>query len=302
MQKNSIIFNIAGGVGKNILATAVVRKLKKDFPDKEIIVSSPWEIVWRNNPDVNKIISIEHTPNFYNEYIRGKNSKIIFLDPYSSTDYFYQRKHLAEIWSDLCDITTTDLEPLLYFTDEEKKSVQAKLASINPTGKPFFFIQSSGGAINQTYPISWARDLPISIAEEITEVMNQKGYLSLQFRRENQIALKGTVWLPLDQREAMCAILFSDKRLFVDSFAAHAAAALKKPSVVTWVINSPKVFGHKIHKNIETKSQTVFRHRIDSYLEPYNISGIWHEHPYETDIIFDSEEIINLILQDPPKN
>lgn len=291
-MKKQIIFNIVGGLGKNIMATAVVASIKKRYPDRSIIVTTPWKIAWLNNPDILEAISLEETPFFYRDYVAGTDSKIFRLDPYSDTDFFRKTKSLIEIWCDLCGVPYKGDVPKLYFTSEEEEIVKKKLFADPSDKRPLFFIQPSGGASDQPYPISWARDLPLHTAESVVKEMNARGYRTIHLRRETQLPVTGAEWINFTLREAMCAIQFSDKRLFVDSFAAHAAAALKLPSVVTWVVNSPKVFGYDLHANIEVKTPEEFRHNIDAYLEPHNIMGLWHEHPYKDDKIFSVEEIL----------
>ena len=310
MSQHYFIFNIAGGVGKNIMATATIEAIKKANPKSKIIVTSPWGIVWENNPHIEKCVSLEQVPNFYSLYIKDKDCTILRLDPYNADDFFHHRKSLIEIWCDLCETPYKGELPALYYTDDELKAIKAKLdaqplqtsgtrpdAAIGKWPPPLFFIQPSGGAANQTYPISWARDLPIITVNEIVKRMNAEGFRTIHLRRENQLAIPGADWIPFTQREAMGAIKFSDKRLFVDSFGAHAAAAWKLPSVVPWVVNSPKVYGYKMHMNILPESKEVFHHRMNSYLEPYDIMGQWHEHPYETDQIFSADKIMKLLLK-----
>jgi len=62
--------------------------------------------------------------------------------------------------------------------------------------------------------------------------------------------------------------------------------------VVTWVANSPKVFGYDMHTNILPEVKPSFRHTIDSFLEPYNIIGALHEYPYDTDRIYSVKKIL----------
>ena len=299
-MKKQIIFNIAGGLGKNIMATVVVESLKKAHPNRDIIVTTPWGIAWEGNPNVVKIVDLEKNPFFYRDCIKGTDSMICRLDPYNADDFFHMRKHLVDMWADLCGVKNekegSECRPELFFTGAEKEAAMKKLYQDPSDKRPLFFIQPSGGASNQPYPISWARDLPLKIAQEVVDEMNKKGYRTIHFRRDNQIALKDAEWIPFTLREALCAIQFSDKRLFVDSVAAHAAAALGLPSVVTWVTNTPKIFGYKMHENLETEEKKDMRHLPDAYLEPYNISGVWSEHPYHTDAIFDTSEILKKLL------
>jgi ADP-heptose:LPS heptosyltransferase len=301
---NYILFTIQGGFGKNIAATAVVRAIKKTYPDYKILILSFWKEAWFNNPHIEKVLNPEHDIDIYNQYIKGDNTKIMRLDPYNADDFFHKRKHLVEIWCDLCGVSCDgdgyndrhcNYTPELYFTDEENQKVKNMLFKDPKDKRPLFFIQPSGGAANQPYPISWARDLPITTAQEVVDKMVAKGYRVIHLRRDNQIPLKKTEWIPFTLREALCSIQFSDKRLFVDSLAAHAAAALNLPSVVTWVTNTPKVFGYTLHTNLEVKVPKEFRHLPDAYLEPYNITGVWSEHPYSTDTIFSVDEIMKAL-------
>ena len=48
----NIIFICDGGIGKNIVGTAVVRAIKKQFPDKNIIVVAGCPDVFMYNPNV----------------------------------------------------------------------------------------------------------------------------------------------------------------------------------------------------------------------------------------------------------
>lgn len=45
-------------------------------------------------------------------------------------------------------------------------------------------------------------------------------------------------------------LLTSEKRVFIDSFAQHMAAALNLPSTVCWVTTNPVVFWYDLHDNV----------------------------------------------------
>ena len=48
MQK--IVLQVSGGIGKHVAATAVVRAIRKQYPDGQLIVISAYPIVFRHNP------------------------------------------------------------------------------------------------------------------------------------------------------------------------------------------------------------------------------------------------------------
>ena len=296
MPKKQIIFNISGGVGKNIMATAVVSALKEAHPDRSIIITSPYSFVWQNNPNVQEVVNIEKTASFYRDYLKDTDTLIFRHDPYHTEDFVYQRKHLIEIWSELCKAQTRKpLRPELFFTEEEIGKIKKRLFHDPKDKRPIFMIQTSGGYITQTYPISWARDLPFPIALKIVAQMNKKGFRTIHIRRKDQRSLPNTEYLELSLREMMGAIQFSKARLFIDSFAEHTAAAFNLPSVVTWVANSPTVFSYDLHTNILPDIGASFRHYIESYFDKFNITGALHECPYDTDEIYKAEEILQAL-------
>ena len=48
----NIIFQIEGGLGKSIMATAMVKVIKKRYKNANIIVVTAYPDVFLNNPDV----------------------------------------------------------------------------------------------------------------------------------------------------------------------------------------------------------------------------------------------------------
>jgi hypothetical protein len=88
----------------------------------------------------------------------------------------------------------------------------------------------------------------------------------------------------------------SDKRLFIDSFAQHTAAAVGKPSVVCWIGNIPSQFGYEMHTNIIAHPPTHKPELRHSLFSKYNISGNPTEFPYNHEgEIFDVQSIITAI-------
>ncbi len=49
------VFHIEGGMGKNIMATAVIRAFKKANPEYKIIVATAWDAPFFYNPDVFRV-------------------------------------------------------------------------------------------------------------------------------------------------------------------------------------------------------------------------------------------------------
>jgi FkbM family methyltransferase len=94
-------------------------------------------------------------------------------------------------------------------------------------------------------------------------------------------------------------ISMSEKRLLIDSFAQHAAAALGKQSVVCWVGNKPEQLGYEMHTNIKAEPPTRKLELRHSVYSPFNITGDSTEFPYESeDEIFNTHAIVRALKND----
>jgi hypothetical protein len=287
-----VIFGVEGGMGKNVAATAVVRAINKQYPDRKIIVLTAYPDVWLCNPRIEKVLQFGMTPYFYKDYIDGKDTLIFIQEPYKQTDAIYRNKHLSQIWCEMYGINWDGETPEMYFTSLEFDFVAQLINKQNP----IFLIQTAGGGANQTHKYSWARDLSPVLSQEVVNRMS-KDYRVIQVRREDQLPLQGCETLSVNPRQLALSILLSDKRLFIDSFMQHCAAALNKPSTVVWVGNSPTVFGYAVHQNI--KSNFEVGALRNSMYDPFDIIGDPIQLATPPNNLFSVDEIINSLTLDP---
>jgi hypothetical protein len=287
-KEGFVIFHIEGGIGKNIMATAVAKAIKKKYKDRKLIIVTAWEEVWVNNPYIDRIYKFGGLNYFYEDIVKDKDTIILMHDPYHTTNHIYGREHLIKTWCDLFDVEYNNEEIELFFTPREIDYVKNMV--LKGITKPIFMIQPNGGM--QDLPYSWARDIPFGIAQEIVNHYADS-YHILQIKRENQILLNKANALTVPLREAFICLLFSQKRLFIDSFAQHASAALGLPSTVCWIVNKPDVFGYKIHENVVSNIEEKYKTTKYSYLSPYNITGAINEYPYDTRNLFNVNTILD---------
>lgn len=287
---DNIIFQIEGGLGKNILSTAVIRAINETYPDTKITVVTAYPDIWRCNPRIDKAIQFGKTDYFYKENIKNKNVEVFLHDPYRSNDYILGKKHLTEIWCDLCKVEWKGEKPELYFTELEFEFVKTY---VNKTDRPIFMIQPFGGSENQSHKYSWARDITPGIAQEIVNHMS-KNYRVIQISRPDQMILEGVELLKdLSTRQLILAMILSDKRLFIDSFMQHAAAALELKSEVIWIVNDPKVLGYTLHNNLVTNFEVGDLR--NSLYQPFDILGDPIQLATSINKLFDSKAIIEQI-------
>jgi len=279
----NIIFQISGGIGKCIAATAVCEAIKKKYVDDNLIVVSGYPEVFINNPFVKKSLNFSNISYFYSDFIQNKDVEIFIADPYLTTDAVLSKKHLIEIWCDLYKIPYNGEMPRLFFTSRELEAYQNGIIS----DKPIFIMQTNGGADNQK-KYSWARDLPKNVVYSVIEEF-KNSYNIIHVRRENQLSYPNTNQLTAPFRAIAAISMLSKKRLVIDSFLQHTLAALNLPAVSCWIVNSPVVFGYNMHNHILANPYTNERDIINAFIYKYNINGEDIEFPY-----FSEEEIFNV--------
>jgi hypothetical protein len=281
-----IIFGISGGHGKNIQATAVIRALKKQYPTYKIIVVASWDAPFFYNPNVFRFYVQGQTQYFKDDYI-NEDTLIFNHDPYNETSHILKKTHLTETWCDLCNIPFDGHKPELYLNPRELEIAKDK---IKPDSRPIMLLQTHGGGGGQYSRKSWYRDIPIEIAQKIVNHFSGT-YRILHIKNADQPILQNVEPLTLPLRELYGVFSISNKRLLIDSFAQHTAAALGLQSTVLWIGNKPEVFGYPEHINILPNANIVRQFNKYTYLND-DISGFIQQFPYDTVNVFNVDEII----------
>lgn len=283
----NIIFQINGGIGKVIAGTAICASIKTKYPNDKLIVVSGYPEVFLGNPHVERAYAFGEQAYFYQEYIEKQEVLVFAHDPYLEAKHIKNEEHLIETWCKLYDLPVTRTVGELFLTKREIDFFSAKFVS----DKPILLLQTNGGTPNDI-KYSWARDIPSYIVENVIYKFRDE-YNVVHIRRDDQPQYEGTFGVSDTFRALLVLIQLSEKRLLMDSFGQHAAAALDKPSTVLWICNSPKVFGYDIHTNIQANAETATPELRNAYLTKYNIGGDPVEFPYnkETDM-FNVDQII----------
>jgi ADP-heptose:LPS heptosyltransferase len=286
---SNVIFQIDGGLGKSIMATAVLKAIKRQYKKANIIVVTGYPDVFIANPNVNKVLAFDQLSGVYAKYVMGKDAKVFVSDPYHRSDFITESAHLIKIWCESYGVEYNGEMPELFLLKAEKEYFEP----FYKLDKPILAIQSNGGAQNQPLKYSWTRDIPSPVVEQVIEHF-KNDYAILHIKREDQISYPNTLQA-LDAFRSIAVLLsLSQKRLLIDSSAMHIATALNLPSTVAWVGTNPKVFGYEIHKNIlanEPTREYNFDHpHYQKHLLFQDISTI----PYnDLNEVFDVNKIID---------
>jgi hypothetical protein len=275
----------------------VAKAIKNNHEDRKLIVVCAYPDIFINLPYVHRVYQLGATQYFYQEYVQDKDSIVFYHEPYYTTDHIHKRKPLIENWCDLYRLKYNGETPELKYNklqyDVSKDFWKRK--------KPVMVIHTNGGLMSQdAKPYSWTRDMPIELAQELTD-QYKKDYHVIQLTKVNSPKLKDAEHIFATQQQSLSLmeyfsiLLHSRKRILIDSSVQHAAAALRLKSTVLWNGTSPTVFGYKIHDNICTDVPYDFK-LPGSYLFDFNFDGNEVEYPYESDTqLFDINKIIKSV-------
>ena len=284
----SIIFQIDGGIGKCIASTAVIKAIRKKYPNDNLYVISGYPDVFLNNPHVTKNYQFGSLNYFFKENIENKDALMMVHNPYLEIDYVQEKKHLIQVWCEMNDLKYDGELPEMYMTNREIDFFQKRFRS----DRPIFLMQTNGGGGNDL-KYSFARDLPSSVVAQVIEHFT-KTHNVVHVRREDQIAYDKTTPLTSGIRDILALTLMSDKRLLIDSFVQHGCSAINLKSSVCWITNNPKVLGYEIHDNILANPFTKQPELRNSVYAKFNIAGDPLEFPYNNEEeIFDVQKIID---------
>jgi len=285
----NIIFSIQGGLGKSIMGTAVCKAIKKQYPNSKLIVVTGYQDVFLNLDYVDMCYHHGQEFYFYEKYIQDRPNTLIFSnEPYVQTEHVLRREHTIETWCKMNGINYNGELPEVSLNEREFTFYSFKYSS----EKPIMILQTNGGAAQQEFKYSWARDIPNVVTKAVIEQYFHK-YTIYHIRREDQFGFENTIPIYESYKSIATLIARSQKRLFMDSFCQHLAGAMNLKSTVLWIANSPDQFGYNIHDNILANPETKKPDLRHAFLAKYNITGTLHEFPYQTESeIFNVDKVL----------
>lgn len=286
-----VIFSVEGGLGKSIMATAVLKAIKRKYPKANIIVISGYPDVFINNPNVNKVLHFSQAVGMYKNYIEKKDCKVFISDPYHYSDYITEKSHLLQVWCDMYNLPYNGEMPELFLSKGEKEY----FAPFYKLNKPIMAIQPNGGGEGQPLKYSWTRDLPALIVNEVVDFF-KNDYAILHIKRNDQPIYENTIGALDNWRSIAVMLTLSQKRLLIDSSSMHIATALNLPSIVTWVGTNHKTFGYNMHTNIIANEPTKIINTEHNYYSKHLLFEDISTFPYnDFKEVFDTQSIINAL-------
>lgn len=287
----NIFFQIDGGLGKSIMATAIVKIIKKKYKKSKLFVVTAYPDVFLNNPHVQQTFRTDEINGVYLKYIKDKKAKVFVEDPYRNSSFILEEEHLFQTWSKIYGLEYNGESPELYLTKPEIDY----FTPFYKVDKPILAIQPNGGPQGQGFNYSWTRDIPEPIVLDVINHFKEK-YSIVHIKRKDQKEYPDTLHALDGFRSIAILLQLSQKRFLIDSFTQHLAAAMNKPSVVGWVTTNPGVFGYGLHTNILRNKFTKKPLLEQAAYAPFNLAQDISSIPYnDLNQVFDSNKIIQAI-------
>jgi len=290
------IFHIDGGLGKHIVATAIAEVIKKANPKAKLYIICAYPDVFKHNPFVYKTIKIGEHGNFYENVVKGNENliKIYYADPYTHSDFILKQDHLLNIWANQYGLTYKGERPNIYLTKSELEYFKP----FYNIEKPILVIQPNGGYVGQGYNYSWTRDIPETTVLRVIEEFKDT-HTIVHIKRKDQKTYPNTLHALDGFRSIAVLLQLSDKRLLIDSFTQHLAAAFNLPSTVCWVLTQPEVLGYRLHNNIKANKFTLQADYSNKLYEPFALSEDITTCPYgDLRQVFNDNQIIKSLKND----
>ena len=288
------VFHIEGGLGKHIAATAVLKAYHNNNPNAKIVVSSVYPEIFYKNPIIEKSLKLGSHQYFYKDFIYNKDVEVFAQEPYRHNLHITKKKHLIQTWCDMINVEYNGEMPEIYLNSRERE-IANSFIKFNEN-KPILIFQPFGGpgSPHQQLPYSWARDIHPNIAQQIIDNLYEK-YNIIHICYDNHPTLNNCLRIDqhISKKTLISLLLYSDKRLLIDSCLQHAAVALGLKSTVFWNVTKPEIFGYSLHDNIISEIQDPEGH-ASSYLYDYDIIGNISECPYaDYNTLFNIEKLLN---------
>ena len=285
----NIVLMVTGGLGRNVMATAVVRNIKQAYPDKRIIVLGGAPDVFLKNPHIYRTYSLQNPLYFYDDFIKENRSVFINVEPYQHYDYIAKRKHFVECWCDMIGVPCDSVYPEMFYTQAEH---DLAISYLNEFDKDMVLCQFEGGKVPDSKGdkdkliakgAMYRRSLPEDTQLTIVEGLQQRGYHVGIVAHENQYRPGGstTAKIFFPTRAVVLLTQHVAEVMAIDSFVQHGAAVFKKKSLVLWAGTSPIVLGYDCHQNLRRDvCETPECHRPNSFLMDIEVSGFQWECPW----------------------
>lgn len=277
MAKKCLI-SVEGGLGKNVMLTALIPELKKKY--EEIYVISPYHDVFMSCPDVDGAFPFGQG-SLYQELVLDPDCDVLWKEPYSNGKFIKKQVHLFDAWAQEFGIKLTkpamDYTPNLDGIAEEFPALKQAADKIAQESGKFILVQFCGGQS----PLGPQQDaqgnpIPYNDRQEVIKRNYYKGQKLINLLQEkypdakiihyalpNEPSYEGAqkVQVPYLTFRLLAEKAF--KVVCTDSSLQHLATGACDDVTVIWGETQPEHFGYNSNHNLKPKkvynSQPYFK-------------------------------------------
>lgn len=243
------VIEITGGIGKQVMATSLIRWVNQKFPKNRIIVVSTHPEIFEYNPRIYRNLRIDQ-PYLFEDYI--KDSDYRKGNPYELKEFYRSENklHLMKIFPKAYGFNEIDKSPKseIYLTKIEKSTGDIYCQQ----NKPLITLHAMGGfnpgqIQDKTKIESSQRDMPKKLVYKIVEILKRNGFNVLQLRTKEEPQIPGCLQLEQSFRDLMPIMKSATAHIGIDSSWMHVAGCFKKPMLTFWGGTHKDSFGYN-HK------------------------------------------------------
>ncbi len=303
MAKKCLI-NVEGGLGKNIMLTAILEELKEKGGYDEIYVISPYHDVFKCCPAVTDAFQ-PGLGTLYQELVLDPDCNVLWREPYSNQCFIKKECHLFDAWAAEFGITLTDkadsYTPRLDNIEKEypqlRKVADEHMAKWNHN---FCIVQFSGGQS----PLTPQKDpqgnpVPYMNAQEaikrnypkgqaVIDLLKNKwpGATIVHFGLPNEPSYEGAVKIEVPYLTYRLLAKEAKEIVCIDSSLQHLATGVNNNITVVWGETRPEHFGYACNRNVAAK------HVLNSqpYFKPLGVSPSIVRMPEPEELVIRPEE------------
>ena len=243
------------GFGDDLMVTAMASRIKKNFPDRQIVIGNV------SKKQANHSFIYDNNPNIADCRKLNKNKTIHIINYHQGNrpyiDYEKSKKYKKYIWN-----KNFRPEPgQIFFSEKEKdlaknilkKSIEFWKKTNKKNFKAIIFLETSSTKIDDSqFAIKHKnKDWGINNWRELIKRI-KNDFLIIHSSHENTKNIKNLYDTGIINFREACAVLnICDLYLGPEGGFGHAAAALNKNAVIYfggWI--SPKIIGYPFHENI----------------------------------------------------
>jgi hypothetical protein len=261
-----ILFRVSGGLGKNIIATALLKTIRKAHPDVPLHVQASYPDAFVGLDEVAKVYPLgAPSTDFYDLH---RDFDVLEAEPYVDHAYRREGEHIVTAWA-----RRLGLKPpaspagVIRPGKHERKAAKQIMDSIRAqaAGRPIVGFQWIGGTspynpaeANNPNRASQVRELPQEVAQGVVDALAKEGVFPVVIGLPTEPRLQNCLTL-LDQQgntfaiRVVFAVLAELAGLIaIDSFAQHAWAALgRSNALVLWGSTRPDNLGYETNANVK---------------------------------------------------